>query len=217
MSVPPLEEWPVTLAIVVATVLISLRAFKDRELLLRWVHYPYQVVHRKEWYRMLSHGFIHSNETHLFFNMLVLFMFGIGAEPAFVELFGLGLGNALFASMYVGALLFACVPSLVKHKNNHYYTSLGASGAVDAVIFACIILFPGIQMGLLFLPIMMPGFIFGPIILAVEYAMAKSGRTGIAHDAHIAGALFGLLFVALVSPRSYLYFWEYVQAYFNLL
>ena len=91
------------------------------------------------------------------------------------------------------------MPSFLKQQDNSSYRSFGASGAVSAVIFAAILWDPSMRLGILFIPFPIPAYIFGPIYLAIEYFSMKRGGTGIAHDAHLGGAVFGILFVLLLN------------------
>lgn len=153
---------------------------------------PYNVNHFKEYYRIVSHGFIHADGTHLFFNMFVLWEFGTTVEAE--------MGGA-FPVLYFGALLTATIPALTKHKDNANYRSLGASGAVSAVLMAFIVAHPT-QPLLLFFIIPMPAIFAGVLFFLYERHMQKNGGSGIAHDAHIYGALFGLLFSIVKDPSS---------------
>ena len=153
---------------------------------------PYNVNHFKEYYRIVSHGFIHADGTHLFFNMFVLWEFGTTVEAE--------MGGS-FPVLYFGALLTATIPALTKHKDNTNYRSLGASGAVSAVLMAFIVAHPT-QPLLLFFIIPMPAIFAGVLFFLYERHMQKNGGSGIAHDAHIYGALFGLLFSIVKDPSS---------------
>jgi len=198
----------ITYLLLVATVLISVKAFSDNDFKWKMMFNPYNVVHHKQWYRSFTHAFIHADWMHLGFNMYVLYMFGVemdsniymykSLEPALVDLYG-AKGYLYFACLYVGGILFATVISLQRHKDNMHYNSLGASGAVMAVVFGYIVLNPTAEMGLLFIPVYVPAYIFGPILLLIEYLLGKRGGTGIAHEAHFAGAIFGLVFMCLID------------------
>ncbi len=120
-------------------------------------------------------------------------------EPSFIDDFGL-IGYWYFFLLYVGGILFSSMYAIYKHKDNPGYNSLGASGAVSSVIFGSILLNPQAGMGLIFLPFTIPAYIFGPLILVAEYFMAKRGGTRIAHDAHILGAIFGIIFTIAINP-----------------
>ena len=211
-----------TYAILVITILVSLKAFNDEDLKRKLLMNPYDVVHYKKWYRSFTHAFIHADFMHLGFNMYVLYMFGVEAqqgggtspylkslEPAFVDDFGL-MGYWYFFLLYVGGILFSSMYAIYKHRDNPGYNSLGASGAVSAVIFGCIILNPNARLGLIFLPesLFLPAYIFGPLMLVAEYYMGKRGGTRIAHDAHILGALFGIVFTIAIHP-------QYIVDFFN--
>ena len=134
------------LLIVAVTVGASLFAMKRPQILEKLMLFPYNVNHFKEYYRIVSHGFIHADGTHLFFNMFVLWEFGTTVEAE--------MGGS-FPVLYFGALLTATIPALTKHKDHAEYKSLGASGAVSAVLMAFIVAHPT-QPLLLFFIIPMP-------------------------------------------------------------
>jgi len=200
----------ITYLLLVATILISVKAFSDEGFKWKLMFNPYNVVHKKEWYRSFTHAFIHSGWMHLIFNMYVLFMFGaemdsklkyynLSLEPDLVDRYG-AKGYLYFGCLYVGGILFATIWSLQKHKDNMHYNSLGASGAVSAVVFAYILLNPMAELGILFLPgIKLYAYIFGPLLLVAEYFLSRRGGTGIAHEAHIGGAIFGVVFMCIVD------------------
>jgi len=159
------------------------------------IFYGPAISHRKQWYRMLTHGLIHADAAHLIFNMIALYSFGTGLEKAFSSscLFGT-LGKPMFLLLYITALVAASTPDLIKHKDSYHFRSLGASGAVSAVIFASIVILPTIGVGLIFLPIFIPGYLFAVIYLAISAYLDKRGGSNINHGAHLWGALFGLFF-----------------------
>ncbi len=199
----------VTYLLLAITILISVKAMEDATLKGKLMMNPYDVIHYKKWYRCFTHAFIHADFMHLGFNMFVLYNFGVNLEDTLVLNYGTQ-GYVMFAVLYIMGILFATIISLIKHKDNPGYNSLGASGAVMAVLFAYILMHPERELELLLLPnIKIPGFIFGPIILAIEYAMAKRGGTGIAHDAHFAGAIFGVLFITAVDYHYLLNFFKH--------
>ena len=206
-------ELNVTLVIVAVTTIVSLIAFGDKSLKYSLTFSPYSVKHSNRWWLVLTHGFIHADYTHLFFNMYVLYNFGNLVEETFIGAFGLLNGTFYFIGMYFGGLIFATLPAMRKHSDNPGYLSLGASGAVSAVVFATIIMYPTGKMALIFLPAM-PSFIFGLIYLAGEYYMNKRGGSGIAHDAHMAGALFGMAYLAFVDYHIYIDFIIHLKAWF---
>lgn len=195
----------VTLIIIIITVAVSLYANSNPELHSKLMFNPYQVVHRKEWYRIFTHAFIHdqSNIFHLFFNMYVLYSFGNAAESILLNQMG-GSGVLYYLLIYIGGIAIATLPAIIKHKDNYSYNSVGASGAVSAVLFSTIAFVPfsgGI--GIMFIPISIPPLVFGVLYLAYEMYMQKRGGTNIAHDAHIWGAIFGFLFILLFVPGAF--------------
>jgi membrane associated rhomboid family serine protease len=130
--------------------------------------------------------------------MFVLFSFGTALESMLKANYG-AKGYLYFGCLYLGGILFSTLMSLQKHKDNVHYNSLGASGAVMAVLFAFVLMMPDAELMLLFLPVPIPAYIMGPLILVVEYVMSKRGGTGIAHDAHFTGAIFGIIFMIIVD------------------
>ena len=190
----------ITYFIIAITCLVSLIAINDDRIKRQLLLNPNDVVEYRKWYRMLTHGFVHADFIHLFFNMYVLYIFGVGVEANFMDLFKTR-GYMMYPLFYISAILFAGLPALIKHKDNPAYNSLGASGAVMAVLFVFILFFPTVELRFFFIPIDIPAFVMGPILLLLEYVLAKRGRTNIAHDAHIAGAVYGLIFIIIAKPE----------------
>lgn len=190
-------ELSVTLVIIIITVLVSFASFNNHDLTSKLIFSPYQAKHQNEWWRAITHGFIHADHMHLFFNMFVLYNFGRAVEYKLIEFYGETVGALYFIALYIGGLLFATLPSVRKHSDNPIYRSLGASGAVSAVLFAYIVLLPLARLTLIFIPIPggVPAYIVGALYLAFETYSNKNGRSNIAHDAHIAGAIFGILYI----------------------
>lgn len=187
------------LIITVITIGVSLQANQNLSLKEKLLLYPYGISHEKEYYRIFSHMFIHSDLMHLAFNMISLYSLGSMFEWQLKEFLGETNGAIHFFLLYFLGGVFASVYSVFKQQNNPNYRSLGASGAVSAVIFAAIIWNPTMQLGLMFIPIPIPAFLFGPIYLAIEYFAMRKGGTGIAHEAHLSGAVFGILYVLLLD------------------
>ena len=193
-----------TLVIIIATVIVSFSANNNTGLYTKLLFNPYQVVHRKEWFRVFTHAFVHdrSNLFHLIFNMYVLYSFGRIVEQVFGQVLG-GMGIAFYAVLYFGGIVVATIPAIIKHKDNYHYNAVGASGAVSSVLFASIAFMPlsgGISV--FFLPAI-PPILFGVLYLAYEVYMGKRGGTGIAHDAHIWGAIFGFVFTLIFIPKAF--------------
>ncbi|CAN5541525.1 rhomboid family intramembrane serine protease [soil metagenome] len=194
----------ITIILLGITVITSLIAFSNEELQRKWILNPYLVQHRNQWWRMITSGFIHADTLHLFVNMFVLFGFGQAVERYYDAIFTNNSGY-YFVALYLGGVLVANAPSLAKHKDQPHYNSLGASGAVSAVMFSAILFEPWTKL-YLFGIIGIPGIIMGPLYLFFEYRMGIKGGTGINHDAHFWGAIFGLIFTIALKPTIFLHF-----------
>jgi membrane associated rhomboid family serine protease len=188
-------EISITLIIIIATSIISFIAFSNHNLLDQFIFYP-PAVRRGQIYRFFSCGLIHADWGHLIFNMISLYFFGEMVEMQFVGIFG-PIGKLVYLGMYVLALAVSVIPTYINNKDNYHYRSLGASGAVSAVIFAGILFFPLAKLGLFFIPIYVAGFIFGIIYLLVSGWLDRRGGGNINHSAHIFGALFGIGFTII--------------------
>ncbi|MCR6718933.1 MAG: rhomboid family intramembrane serine protease [Chitinophagaceae bacterium] len=188
----------ITSIIVIVTVLVSLGAFNNAKIYEDLIFYPPAVSRRNQWYRFFSAGLIHADGIHLFFNMFSLYMFGPLVEREFALIFGTT-GKAMYLLMYVAALFFSLLPTYIKHRTSYHYRSLGASGAVSGVIFAGLLLTPGVEVGLFFIPPFIPGFIFAPLFLGFSIYLDRRGGGNINHSAHIFGAVFGMLFVVVLA------------------
>ncbi|RYF96991.1 MAG: rhomboid family intramembrane serine protease, partial [Chitinophagaceae bacterium] len=157
----------ITLIIIILTVLISISALSNDKIMNDLIFYPPAVTYQKQWYRFFTCGFLHADYMHLAFNMYGLYIFGKYVEEDFLRLFG-DFGRIAYLLMYLSSLFFCLLPTYMQHKTNTNYRSLGASGAVSAVIFAFILLNPLIPMGLLFIPVRIPGFLFGLLYLVIS-------------------------------------------------
>jgi membrane associated rhomboid family serine protease len=188
----------VTLIILLLTCVISFVSFSNERLTNDLIFYPPAVTNNNQWYRFITCGLIHADFMHLAFNMYTFYIFGNLVERTFVEIFDSS-GKALYTILYVAALVACLLPTYFKHKNDGYYRSLGASGAVSAVIFAGIILYPTMGLRIFPIPLDIPAFIFGPLYLIVSAYLAKKGHGNINHSAHIWGAVFGILFLIVTS------------------
>ena len=184
----------VTLILIGLTVAVSLAAFNDARLKQKLILWPPAVRRHREYWRLLSYGLIHADGMHLFFNMFTLFFFGRQMEIYLTMKMGI-LGLPL---LYVGGLVASILPSYVKHQNDPNYYSLGASGAVAAVLFAGVLLQPGATIYVFFIP--MPALVFGIAYIAYSWYMDRQANDNINHSAHLWGAGFGLMFMALLEP-----------------
>jgi membrane associated rhomboid family serine protease len=188
----------ITLIIIIITCLVSFTAFSNEKLMNDLIFHPPAITNRNQWYRFFSCGLIHADIMHLAFNMYSFYLFGEIVEKAFVQVFGSS-GKIIYLFMYIISLAISLLPTYLKNKNNYHYYSLGASGAVSAVIFAGIFLYPTMGLGIFPIPFHIPGFIFGPLYLIVSAYLAKKGNGNINHSAHIWGAIFGVVFLIVSS------------------
>lgn len=185
-----------TYIIIGITAVISYICFTNQGLFDKLAFSPYRTVKNGEWHRLITHGFVHADTTHLLVNMLTLWSFGVYIEQGFQYL-GLGLGGYL--GLYFGGMIAASVYDLIKHKDDYYYRSVGASGAISAVLFTSIFFNPFGKI-LLFAIIPIPGILFGPLYLIYCQYMNKRGGGNINHNAHFYGAVYGIIYPILLEP-----------------
>jgi membrane associated rhomboid family serine protease len=183
----------VTIAIIILTTVVSLASlYVYPELLDRGMFRPYRMVRYRTWYELLTSGFLHANLAHLFVNMFVLFFFGIELERM--------IGPSDFLILYLSGIIISSIPTLYKFKNDPGYATVGASGAVGSVLFAFIFLFPTEKLILILLPIPIPAWLFAMLYLTYSIFESKRRRGKINHEAHIAGALWGVIYMTLFVP-----------------
>ncbi len=188
-------QFTITLIIVIITALVSLGGFSNQKVMDDLI-FSAPEIKRGQWYRFITHGLLHGDIFHLLFNMYALYSFGTSVERVFgdVCVFGSN-GKWVYLLLYVTALVVASIPDYMKHKNNYGFRSLGASGAVSAVIFSSIVILPTIGIGIAFVPgISIPGYLFGLIYLAISAYLDRRGGGNVNHGAHFWGAVYGLVF-----------------------
>lgn len=190
----------VTTIIIVITVFISVIALKNGDVFSKLKFNAYDVKHSNQWYRFFTYGFIHAGYLHLFINMLVFYSFGGIVESHFKIHFP-EKGLLLYVLLYVGGLLLSIIPAFGKHKNDVFYNAVGASGAVSAIVFSSILLFPTGKIFFFLIPIGIPAPIFGILYLIYEAIMSRRAKDNIGHDAHLWGAIFGLVFTIALKPE----------------
>jgi len=191
----------ITLIIVILTAVISFTAFSNEKVLNDMIFYPPSITQDKQYYRFITCGFIHADIAHLAFNMISLYLFGEFVEERFIDIFGNG-GKLLYIALYLSALVVSLIPTYLKNQNNANYRSLGASGAVSAVVFAGLMIAPYVKVGFFFIPPIIPGFVFGPLYLLISAYLDKKGGGNINHSAHLWGALYGLAFLIIAGKLS---------------
>lgn len=194
--------------IIGVTAIVSVMAFSRAELIFRYDFNPYQIIHRGQWYRIITHAFVHANWAHLIINMLVLYSFGDALVYYFSARMG---GNPVWyvIGLYLGGVVVSSIYTLYKERDNYNYSAVGASGAVSAVVFACI-LFNPLSKIYFFAILPMPGIVFGIAYLVYEHYMSRRGLDNIGHDAHFYGALFGFVYPLLFRPDLLLYFFKQI-------
>ncbi len=185
----------VTLLLIAATVLVSWLAFERPRLLARLILWPPAIDRHKQFDRLLTHGFIHADWQHLLFNMITLYFFGGLVERLFVPYIG-QLGFLLF---YLSAILIAILPTYLRHRHDPNYRSLGASGAVSAVLFAFSLVQPWALIFVFFVP--MPAILYAVLYIGYSIWMDRRGGDNINHSAHLWGAGYGVVFTLMMEPR----------------
>lgn len=199
-----------TFYLIVLTCGISVFAWQYPRYLEAMTMNPYEITRRKSYWRLLTSGFIHADWGHLFFNMLSLFFFGLQLEYLFREIFA-EFWVELYVLFYLLSIVAADLPTFFKHQRHANFNSLGASGAVSAVIFAGILFFP-VEKIYLFGVIGIPGVIYAGLFTWYSIAMDRRGGDRINHSAHLYGALFGWLFISLSYPKAWLIFFQQIQS-----
>jgi membrane associated rhomboid family serine protease len=177
------------------TIVISLIGLSSPTLVDRTVLRPYYLTKRGEYHRLITSGFVHADLGHLIFNMITFYFFAFALERA--------IGTAKFVVLYFTGLVLSDLGTYYKHRNDPAYASLGASGAILAVLFASIVYFPDQSLFIIPIPIPIPAPVFAIGYLAYSYYSSRHSQGRINHDAHIGGALTGLAFVALTDPGRY--------------
>ena len=191
-----LSLFPVTFSIIAITVVVSLIGFTNEELRNKSLFYPYAMTSSSEYYRFLSHGLIHADYIHLFFNMFTLYSFGRFAEVALFN-------KTEYIILYVTALIASSIFDFIKNRNNSGYAALGASGAVSAVLFSTLIFDPWSKGVAIFGILALPNIIFAVLYLWYCAYSAKRGGDNIGHNAHMWGSLYGFAFTAVVRPELF--------------
>ncbi len=209
----------ITIAIILLTVVTSVIAFphdvqsvnsiRKPEWFDRFKFNAYAVSKHKQYYRLISYGFIHANWTHLLFNVITLYFFGRLVELYFSGLWG-NLGGLIYLAFYISALIISSLQDLITNRNNSYYNAVGASGAVSAVLYASILFAPNEKLFIFFIPIPITSWIFGILYLGYSYYMSRKKIDNIGHNAHFWGAVYGFIFPIIFFPELIVLFFKII-------
>ena len=197
----------VTYVIIAISVITSLMAFNRPDIFDKLKFNAYAINKHKEWYRFFSYGLIHADYMHLFINMFVFYSFGGIVENIFHIYFD-SEATLFYILLYVGGIAFSSLWDFGKYKNNSYYNAVGASGAVSAILFSSIILYPQGEIYLFLIPFGIPAPIFGILYLAYSAYMAKKGTDNVGHSAHFWGAIYGVVFTIVLKPSLVIMFFN---------
>lgn len=186
----------IIILIIAITAIISFIAFNNKEIFEKYKFNVGAIRHRKEYVRILSAGFLHADIMHLLFNMMTLYFFG----PVILE----GFGNIGFLIIYFGSILLGNIFSLFIYQKQPWYSAIGASGGVSGILFAAIAMMPNIGIYFFFIPIPIPGFIFGLLYFSYSVYMMLNPKQwdNLGHAAHLGGAFFGLVYAVILQPQS---------------
>jgi membrane associated rhomboid family serine protease len=193
------DQTPVSLLVFITTIGFGFYTLlSNQEMLHKMMLHPYSVFRENKWYQLITSGFVHADLIHLMFNMLSYYFFAFNLE--------MSIGSLNFFIIYFVSLVVSDISTIIKNKNNPAYYALGASGAVSAVIFASILVYPSSQIGIMFIPIGIPAPIFGILYLVYGYFASKRSGDLINHEAHFWGAVSGILLILILVPGILSYF-----------
>jgi len=184
----------VNFLIILANLIISFNGLNNRRFYNRFVFQVEKILVYKDYKRIITSGFLHVSWLHLFFNMFTLYAFGGSVERT--------LGSLQYLLIYFASLIGGGLLSLYIHRNHAGYKAVGASGAIAGVIFGAIALFPNMQIGFFGIPLAIPAWIFGLIYMLISIYGIKSKKENVGHDAHLGGALIGMIVAILFRPAA---------------
>jgi len=204
------------IAIIAITVVVSLLAFRNSELAGKMVFSAYAIKHRRESWRFFSYALVHAGWIHLFINMFVLYSFGDAVISGLYYFFG-NIAYLYFILLYLGGVGFSVLFDYGKHKDDPNYSAVGASGAVSAVVFSSILLYPTSSLFLFPIPFPIPAVVFGVLYLIYSAYMARRGGDNIGHNAHFWGAIYGLVFTIILKPVLFTRFFEEITGWIGII
>jgi membrane associated rhomboid family serine protease len=201
-----------TLPIILVTSVISILTFNRSELMARYQFNAYMIKHRNQWYRFITHAFLHADWMHLIVNMLVLYSFGQFVEMNLAFRFG-DISPIIYLALYFGAVIVSSISTFQKHKDDHWYNAVGASGAVSAVMFSSVVFGPFMKIYLYgILPL--PAILWSALYVAYSMYMGNRQSDNINHDAHLWGGFYGMLFTLILSPSTAQDFIQHILSIF---
>ena len=201
-----------TLPIILVTSVISILTFNRSELMARFQFNAYMIKHRNQWYRFITHAFLHADWMHLIVNMLVLYSFGQFVEMNLAFRFGEN-SPIIYLVLYFGAVIISSISTFQKHKDDHWYNAVGASGAVSAVMFSSVVFGPFMKIYLYgILPL--PAILWAALYVAYSMYMGNRQSDNINHDAHLWGGFYGMLFTLIWSPSTAQDFIQHILSIF---
>jgi membrane associated rhomboid family serine protease len=187
-----LQDAPVTLTILIVTVLTSLAAFFSPGVVRDFAISPSEVLRNRRWHQIVTSGFLHGSIGHLLVNMLTLYFFGPQMEAV--------LGGRAFSVLYMGSMICGSLATILLHRNDPRYRAVGASGAVTGIVFGFVLFRPFARIYLFLLPIGIPAILFAIGYVLLSLYGIRSGRGRIGHAAHLGGAMGGILLTILLHP-----------------
>jgi membrane associated rhomboid family serine protease len=186
---------PIIFSLIIVNFFVSYKGFTDTAFFERYKFEVDRILINKDYKRLITSGFLHVSWTHLLFNLFSLY--------AFSNLVALTLGSVYFIIIYFASMTGGNLFTLLVHKNHGDYSAVGASGAICGVMFAAITIYPDMGVGMFFLPISIPGWIFALVYVGVSIYGIRSQRDNIGHDAHLGGGIIGMLLALTLNPSSF--------------
>lgn len=202
-----ISESPVAISLLVLIGIVGIYFISfNPNRILKFALHPFSVVYRRKYYLLLTNIFIHSNYTHLLFNLLTFYFFALQLE--------ITIGSLHFLIIFIFSGLVSSIPSTLKNRNNYNYFSLGASGAISGIIFSYILFYPTSRLYVFFIPIGIPAPLFALLYLAYCIFAARQPNSEINHEAHFWGAISGLILTIVLFPESLSFFFRILKVVF---